>query len=43
MHLHLSLPDGLAAEAHWLVADEAVSFVESSDGGDGDDDGSSTA
>jgi preprotein translocase subunit YajC len=43
MHLHLSLPDGFAAEAHWLVADEAVSFVESSDGGDGDDDGSSTA
>jgi preprotein translocase subunit YajC len=43
MHLHLSLPDGLAAEAHWIVADEAVSFVESSDGGDGDDGGSSTA
>jgi preprotein translocase subunit YajC len=43
MHLHLSLPDGLAAEAHWLVADEAISFVESSDGGDGDDDSSSAA
>jgi preprotein translocase subunit YajC len=43
MHLHLSLPDGIAAEAHWLVADEAVSFVESSDGGDGDDDGGSAA
>ena len=43
MHLHLSLPDGLAAAAHWLIADEATSFVESSDGGDGDDDGSSTA
>jgi preprotein translocase subunit YajC len=43
MHLHLSLPDGLAAEAHWLVADEAVAVVASSEGGDGDDDSSSAA
>jgi preprotein translocase subunit YajC len=43
MHLHLSLPDGFAAEAHWMVAGEATSFVESSNSGDGDGDGGSSA
>jgi preprotein translocase subunit YajC len=46
MHLQLSLPDGLAADAEWLVAHPATFTVESAsdgDSGDGDDDEANAA
>ena len=42
MHLHLSLPDGLTADAHWFAADAVTAAVESSDDGDSDDEETST-
>jgi preprotein translocase subunit YajC len=43
MHLHLSLPDDLAADVDWSATDAAVSLVASNDAGDGDDDGGGAA
>jgi preprotein translocase subunit YajC len=37
MHLHLSLPDGLAHEADWFAIDPAAVAIEGSDSGGGDD------